>query len=954
MAICQTSSTQARRVGNSGVAPDPYNDNFFVADEAPGRLDVEHTIFVSDSIVSVCIETTRNVGTVDSDGFLVFAAQHIEQGTATEILLLTIRARISALEVGGTFGVNGLGGLLDVEVFLNKDTDHGISLGKLEGQFGVGNDDWQEFELDVNIRNLKFPAANPLGILPAGNEITFLFTGTAWPIRVEIDWMTLEPKENPELAWRPVLLVHGLGATSASFRAGTAWPDGLQKMDVGFVAVDLTPKGDVYSNGAELAPFAEALRRRFGVDTVHMLGHSKGAIDAREYVNLHDDIKALIMLGGPNKGSFIADIGISALWRPGQIGEYLGGSLGMSRPFMNDFNRMAVQKFATTYVGTAGDHQETWARTFGAVLGPNDDVVTVASVQALSYAEARTFSTADFRTQHSGLRFNTQIVDDLVPEYFGVRDTRAAPRTDHSAREARRRREQDDTGVQSVMSDAGLARPGETAAHSAVIDAGDAAIFLMLGDQDALRFELRTPTGTRITPTTTQDANITFTSYRDEGSLSYAGYHVLGPEVGNWTLEVIGTDLSLPDGSVYAIAAVTPLIAGSGVTLSAVIDRERYAVGDGVTITATFTDNGVPIAGATIEAQIVHPGGTTTSVVLTGAAAAGRTAGVYSGIFNDTAEAGVYAVVVLAERSDPKCTRQQPLIAVVVASHTALSGTFADRGVDTDGDGLFNQLVVDVQVSVDVAATFGVCGTLTDGAGTTIQQVRAEEELQPGPQIISLTFDGAALFALRHDGPYVLEDIVLQEAATGIGLGVLPSYTTAAYTHTQFQRPPCVLTGNTSDRGVHDDALGLMPYKALIVAVEVDMLTGTDVQGRANLYAEDGAFISTARASAFVAAGISQVEFRFAARQIFQSGRPGPYTLKLFSLWGAGISLRVAGIVAVTQPYAQADFAESTRFTIGGTVSGLTGVGTGAAGSAVPRNHSGQRAIHVPVSCRGR
>ena len=116
-------------MGNSGVSPDPFNDNFFVADEAPGRLDVEHTISVSDSIVSVCIETTRNVGTVDSDGFLVFAAQHIEQGTATEILLLTIRARISALEVGGTFGVHGLGGLLDVEVFLNKDTDHGIRSG---------------------------------------------------------------------------------------------------------------------------------------------------------------------------------------------------------------------------------------------------------------------------------------------------------------------------------------------------------------------------------------------------------------------------------------------------------------------------------------------------------------------------------------------------------------------------------------------------------------------------------------------------------------------------------------------------------------------------------------------------------------------------------------------------------------------------------------------------------
>src|SRR5207344_3326366 len=100
----------------------------------------------------------------------------------------------------GTFGVPGPGGLLDVDVILHKDTPNVFPLGKLHGTFGIGPDDWQEFLVDVDIRHVKFPFANPLGILPIGNEITFVLTGSNFPIRMEIDWLTLEPKNVPGLA----------------------------------------------------------------------------------------------------------------------------------------------------------------------------------------------------------------------------------------------------------------------------------------------------------------------------------------------------------------------------------------------------------------------------------------------------------------------------------------------------------------------------------------------------------------------------------------------------------------------------------------------------------------------------------------------------------------------------------------------------------------------------------
>ena len=139
--------------------------------------------------------------------------------------------------------------------------------------------------------------------------------------------------------------------------------------------------------------------------------------------------------------------------------------------------------------------------------------------------------------------------------------------------------------------------------------------------------------------------------------------------------------------------------------------------------------------------------------------------------------------------------------------------------------------------------------------------------------------------------------------------------------------------------------------------MEVDLLVGAQLTAGANLHAEDGTFITAGSARAVLPAGPGVLEFRFDAFLIFRSGMPGPYTLRLMNIWGTtesedpdtsnageSISLRVPGVVTVTQPYALADFAESPRFVVSGTVTGLVGSGmrvelVGPAGS-----------VSIPVS----
>jgi hypothetical protein len=307
--------------------------------------------------------------------------------------------------------------------------------------------------------------------------------------------------------------------------------------------------------------------------------------------------------------------------------------------------------------------------------------------------------------------------------------------------------------------------------------------------------------------------------------------------------------------------------------------------------------------------------------------------GVYSGVFTATTLTGDYDIVVSAEATAPAFTREQRLDFAVAPSANTFSGSFADRGVDADGDGRFDQLVVDVGVDVDVEAAYRVFGTLTNGAGTAIEQVQVEQQLAPGLQTVALAFDGAGLFALGHDGPYLLDDLVVEDVATLTGLAVGPAYTTAAYAHTDFQRPPpLLLTGNASDHGAHTEHMERLPFEELVVEVEVDTTLAAEVQAAAKLYAEDGTFVAADNPLSSLGPGLVMVAFRFPASQIFRAGKPGPYTLQLLSIWGtaadgAPVSLQAPGVVAVTQPYRLEDFAASPRFTVGGTVTGLVGAG---------------------------
>jgi PKD repeat protein len=121
-----------------------------------------------------------------------------------------------------------------------------------------------------------------------------------------------------------------------------------------------------------------------------------------------------------------------------------------------------------------------------------------------------------------------------------------------------------------------------------------------------------------------------------------------------------------------------------------------------------------------------------------------------------------------------------------------LPDTYSDSGMDLDGDGLYDQLVIDVQVEVTEADVYRLEGWLEGEDGSLISWASGDPiALTVGTHSLSLPFSGPAIHAHNTNGPFTLMALKLLK---GNGYQVLDeaevAYTTSAYAHEHFESLP--------------------------------------------------------------------------------------------------------------------------------------------------------------------
>jgi hypothetical protein len=106
-----------------------------------------------------------------------------------------------------------------------------------------------------------------------------------------------------------------------------------------------------------------------------------------------------------------------------------------------------------------------------------------------------------------------------------------------------------------------------------------------------------------------------------------------------------------------------------------------------------------------------------------------------------------------------------PTFAYTLSSleHPALkfTGNNTVTGIDTNGNGKFDLLRIEVEVSAITAATYEWSGTLRDTAGREIQALDGSSAMSAGNNTITFNFDGIKIAQHGVNGPYALSSVLV-------------------------------------------------------------------------------------------------------------------------------------------------------------------------------------------------
>ena len=695
----------------------------------------------------------------------------------------------------------------------------------------------------------------------------------------------------------------------------------------------------------------QQMRVRYGVDRINIVSHSKGGLDSRAYVsdftlNADNDVEVLFTIATPHFGSYLAELSWAVSWF-NKHGEY------KYTDAMDSLRESNASEFTSTHPARSGVRYyvayaesgrwclrmrwkwfvlkptlvrcaefeqmlalpERGQRVMASVVydlllnngrlpGGNDFMVTEDSAYLLwapGHTSANTSMAGPKDLNHHSIaaalnrhnRRDMSIINFISNNLRANAATAAssaslvAPQVAQAAPQA---------GASSLGMRNGEIAEGQVHVQPVGIDAVTSASFLLSWQVGDLYWSLVDPNG-RVITASTNDPKITYEEFRVEGQTyaellpgKYAVFTIVEPPYGDWQAKITAAGQLPNDRADWVIT----VIQDSAITLSLTPDAAWKPLNGTVQLKAIVMDEETPAVGAMMKCTIVRPDETTQTVALLDDGAHGDGAaddGVYANSFVGS-QYGVHRLIVEANGASHDIPFVRTAFGQVqFGSGTAsISGTFGDRGVDSDGDGLYDTLAVDVPVNVTVAGEYAAYAELRSATGGVLAYANATAQLAPGQRKLTLDFDGQEIWAHGGNGRFTLADLQLNDMSIdGVPLQIdykAAPYTTNSYARDAFQHGAIALTGVTRDYGV--DTNGNGKYDELVVELEVALATSGVYSWNGKLVDGTGHELDTDSGEVTLSAGLQTVTFRFDGRAIGASRRQGPYYVVGFALWGEG------------------------------------------------------------------
>ncbi|MFN8442189.1 MAG: invasin domain 3-containing protein [Caldilineaceae bacterium] len=238
------------------------------------------------------------------------------------------------------------------------------------------------------------------------------------------------------------------------------------------------------------------------------------------------------------------------------------------------------------------------------------------------------------------------------------------------------------------------------------------------------------------------------------------------------------------------------------------------------------------------------------------------------------------------------------------------TGIYADGGMDSNSNGLFDTLNITVGVQMNGTGNYTLVGWLYTADGSAIPGAVATTAFNSsGTQ--TLQFDGKSIRWQRKNGPYTLRYLEVRDTSQERVAFSAQAYTTStAYLATQFE------SGGTAEldaTGYTDGAIDLNSdglFDLLRISSTISVTTPGLYQVSASLRDQAGQTITDIAEEVVLITGTNTTVLDFPGGLIRQHGADGPYQLtQVLLTTQAGEAIDQQAFAGTTQPYTATDFA---------------------------------------------
>ena len=533
--------------------------------------------------------------------------------------------------------------------------------------------------------------------------------------------------------------------------------------------------GTVSAAGARLKGWVEAYASGGLVD-VYIVAHSMGGLVTRSCLSQMGGnrswVRGVVMLGTPNAGTAVADtlvavakIGASAAGVPGQA---LALGFEVFDPgrcqAIRDLRTSAVTSMSRSW-GDSGYRYSLLAGTYGggdatyrigsAILdNPNDGRVTRTSAwgggMLPSAAKADKYlNHTELKNYFSALDYTAEVLKRTA------RSQGQSPLAGFGGGqgiELAAESEGEPEVLISAFSDSLAA--GQTKDYPVPVDVLSEGAFSVTSMGAAATVSLVRPGGAVLTPTAPGPAEYTTTT---EGDLTQAVYRLASPEPGAWNLRVLSP----------AAATIGGTAAGRGwLTLQSTTAPLQSS--GSCWVTASLSDAGNPVTGATVTAGCMGSEGTTVPLTLLDDGAHGDGAaadGVYGARLTGAAPDQYTVSLSATGQYGGNAFSRLASGTFTVSPETAqLVGGCTAQPIDTGGGPAFEKLRVTTTLRVLQASSFRLSASLVNGSGQAVASSVVElASLSAGDHAVGLDFDGDAIRRAAVTGDLTLGNAVVTD-----------------------------------------------------------------------------------------------------------------------------------------------------------------------------------------------